>query len=167
MTWLRTWSSPTWHEQRERKGEVVYFACGLACPADQVAHREADPPPKSACKNCERTIANERRSRLSAVPSGVPAAKGERRAEKLASREDGPLASKRPMPPPVLRPWPGLLTAELAAEFCSVSRRTWDRRCAEGATPAPKLLGDSKRWARADLERWIEEGMPARQESRR
>ena len=165
-TWLRTWSSPTWHEERERKGLVVHFVCGLACPADQVAHQEPEPPAKSACKHCARKIADARRSALQAIPKEPAGAKQYGRASGLAPRDGGPLASERPMPPPVLRPWPGLLTADLAAEFCSVSRRQWDRLCHRGAAPAPSRLGSSKRWARADLERWIEEGMPAREASR-
>ena len=169
MTWLRTHSSAVWHRRSAIDVDrgCAHTTCGNRITLANVAHQEPQPPPNSACKHCSRKIADARRSALQALPKEPTGAKRYGRASGLAPRDGGPLASERPMPPPVLRPWPGLLTADLAAEFCSVSRRQWDRLCHRGAAPAPSRLGSSKRWARANLERWIEEGMPARQESRR
>lgn len=161
-TWLRSWSSPTWHEEARRDGELVYFLCGLSCSASSVAHEEPEPPRGSACKNCQRRAALKRRAALRVLPERRSGAKRSRDAQGLDSGESSALAFSGPMPPLAMRPWPGLLTAELAAAYCSVSRRQWDRLCARGAAPRPRVVGGSKRWALVDLDEWIEDGLPSR-----
>lgn len=159
MTWLRSWSSPTWHEEARREGELVYVICGLGFSVASVAHEEPVPPRGSACKHCQRRIAEKRRAEIHALDGGRASAVSRGRSALELRGGDALASDVQPMAPTILRPWPGLLSADLAASYCSVSRRQWDRLCARGAAPQPRTIGSLKRWSLADLEDWIAAGL--------
>lgn len=53
-----------------------------------------------------------------------------------------------------------LLTATQAARVCGVSRATWYRKLAEGATPLPLKLGTRSLWDARELRLWIDAQCP-------
>lgn len=55
-----------------------------------------------------------------------------------------------------------LVDANEAAAICGVSRSSWYKLVASGKTPKPIKLGNSVRWSRAELVRWIRAGCPIR-----
>lgn len=55
-----------------------------------------------------------------------------------------------------------LLTDQQCADLCGCTRRTWRTWDARKITPASIKLAGSRRWRRADAERWIEWGCPGR-----
>jgi excisionase family DNA binding protein len=55
---------------------------------------------------------------------------------------------------------PRLLSASLAASYCSVSVRTWHRCRASGKIPLPVRVGGLVRWKREELDQWIDFGCP-------
>ncbi len=57
-----------------------------------------------------------------------------------------------------------LLSAKEAARLCGIGERTWWTRNAAGAVPAPVRLGGATRWRRNEIEAWIEDGCPRRDE---
>jgi excisionase family DNA binding protein len=52
-------------------------------------------------------------------------------------------------------------THELAS-LLGVSKRHIERMDAAGKLPKPKRLGRTKRWLRAEIDRWVETGYPDR-----
>lgn len=54
--------------------------------------------------------------------------------------------------------WPGAMKAERAALYLDMSRSAFDAAVREGIAPKPVLLPKAgPRWARSDLDAWIED----------
>ena len=56
-----------------------------------------------------------------------------------------------------------LLRAAEAARLCAVSKVSWHRWDSAGKIPQGHRLGGAKVWRRAELEAWIEAGLPNRE----
>ena len=54
------------------------------------------------------------------------------------------------------------MKANEVAEWIGISKTTWVRSNIAGKTPRGLRLGRLVLWDRAELERWLEAGMPAR-----
>ena len=54
--------------------------------------------------------------------------------------------------------------ADEAAAMVGLSRRTWFRMMAEGSIPQSFKLGAKRVWRTADIELWVEQGFPNREE---
>lgn len=57
---------------------------------------------------------------------------------------------------------PAALAAIDAADFCGMSRSTWDTYAAAGLVPEPCRVGAKVVWCRAELEAWLAHGSPPR-----
>jgi excisionase family DNA binding protein len=57
---------------------------------------------------------------------------------------------------------PKCMKANEVAEWIGISKTTWVRSNIAGKTPRGLRLGRLVLWDRAELERWLEAGMPAR-----
>lgn len=59
-----------------------------------------------------------------------------------------------------------VLSSADIAEILGVSRRTVNRYAAAGRLPKPIKHLPRRRWRRADIEKWVEEGCPVRRRLR-
>ena len=59
---------------------------------------------------------------------------------------------------------PVLMTVADLAAMLNTSQRSIYRFSAEGKIPRPARLGQQPRWRRAEVEAWIEAGMPSRKQ---
>lgn len=59
---------------------------------------------------------------------------------------------------------PLLMTKADLATALATSTKTIDRLDQRGKLPRPIRLGRQNRWRRAEIEQWVEAGMPARRE---
>lgn len=57
-----------------------------------------------------------------------------------------------------------LLSASQAASLCGVSVRQWWRLDSMGKVPTHIRIGNTKRWRRIELQKWINAGCPSREE---
>ncbi|MGF1635239.1 MAG: helix-turn-helix transcriptional regulator [Phycisphaerae bacterium] len=55
-----------------------------------------------------------------------------------------------------------MLPTVMAASYCGVTPAAWRKLDASGRCPSPIKLGRTLLWRRADLDRWITDGCPAR-----
>ena len=159
--WFRTHSSPTWHAANYADPATLTYSPLCCCrgPA-KAAFVEETPPRDSSCSVCASILARTRRAQIHAV-----AGESRERSDEASAEREPVLGSERMQASPVLRPWPLLLDAELAAACCSVSVREWRRMNSRGIGPAPVRLGERMpRWRFKDLERWSDAGAPSREE---
>lgn len=54
-----------------------------------------------------------------------------------------------------------LMDVEQVADLLNCSARHVNRLSTDGRMPEPVLLGSLRRWQRASIEKWIEDGCPA------
>lgn len=65
-----------------------------------------------------------------------------------------------PTSPPADKPLPALLTAQDVATELQCCEENVRRMAATGLMPAALKIGKLSRWARADVEAWIQSGCP-------
>ena len=59
---------------------------------------------------------------------------------------------------------PLLVSVEVAAKMCSLSKRYWLQLDDQGRIPQPIHIGKRKLWKVSDLQKWVSMGCPSRQE---
>jgi predicted DNA-binding transcriptional regulator AlpA len=70
-----------------------------------------------------------------------------------------PRPEAAPIFPVVISP---LMDRDEVSAYCGVSIAAWDRMVSSGKTPEPLKLGRLVKFRRADIDKWIELGLPDR-----
>lgn len=141
----------TWHRCEAEDGEHLQSRCGQRFNVALVLATLPDAPADSACRRCAKAIASDRRHSMRRLG-------GPKRQNALADPSSGrqpPVASDDQMSPVVMRPWPGLLSANEAARYCGVHRSYWYEMVSSQRAPGPIKVGRRSLWSKDSIDRWI------------